>query len=236
MIIVLHSNSITKAVNNSMIHQINILIHVFAGTLALIAGIVALLLYKGSIRHIQWGRYFLYILSVVVLSGFLGWLFFRSNSFLLMLTILSGYVGYAGWRTIRLKENRGSIIDMVIALTALTLGLMFLMSLDKADDSWNPVVIHSTLSALVLVTVYDILKFLWLHPFIKRWWLYEHIYKMTSAFSAIFSAFIGTVLPDHKPWSQIGPSSLCVLLIIFMIWRQVIKRGTGSVVRPMGEN
>lgn len=207
-----------------MMHQFNILIHVLAGSLALIVGLAALLAPKRSFRHIQFGRYFLFLLSVVVVSGFLGWLFFRSNPFLLMLTILSGYVGYAGWRTIRLREKRGSRFDLLVALLASIMGILFLVYMNQSNSSWNPMVIYSTLGALCLVTSYDILKYVWLYRYIKKWWIYEHIYKMISAFSAIFSAFAGTVLPDYKPYSQVVPSSLCLLLIVIMIWRQVLNK------------
>lgn len=214
-----------------MIHQTNILLHVLAGTLALFAGTAALLMPKHSSRHIQFGRYFLYLLSVVVISGFLGWLFFRSNAFLLMLTLLSGYVGYAGWRTIRLREKRTTKLDVMVAIAALSLGILFLVSLNKDDGNWNPVVVYSTLGALGLVTAYDILKHVWLHAYIRKWWLFEHIYKMISAFSAILSAFVGNVLPDHKPYSQIVPSSLCVLLIIVLIWRQARKKKARRIMQ-----
>lgn len=216
-----------------MIHQFNILIHISAGTLALVVGMTALLVPKHTLRHVQLGRYFLYLLSVVVFTGFLGWLFFRSNPFLSMLTLLSGYVGYAGWRTIRLREKKTTIFDMSAALFALFMGLVFLVNLNKTDDNWNPVVIYSTLGALGLVTVYDGLKHIWLYPYLKRWWIYEHIYKMISAFSAILAAFVGTVLPGYKPYSQIMPSTLCLLLIIVMIWRQVLKQKKRKVLKEL---
>lgn len=205
-----------------MIHQLNILIHVLAGTLALIIGLVALVAPKHSYRHVRFGRCFLYLLAVVVGSGFMGWIFFRSNPFLLMLTLLSGYVGYAGWRSVRLREKKSSRFDLLVALFAITIGLLYLGHIRQADANWNPVVIYSTLGALCLVATYDILKYVWLYPYLKKWWIYEHIYKMVSAFSAIFSAFIGTVLPDYKPYSQIGPSSLCMLLIVILIWKQAL--------------
>lgn len=203
-----------------MIHQVNIIIHVVAGVTAMLVGALALLVAKRSHLHIRLGRLFLKLLSVVVVSGFVGWLFFRSTNFLLMLTLLSGYVGYAGWRTIRLKEKRTANYDALVAIVALSLGILFLTELKKQDGNWNPVVIYSTLSALALVTVYDLLKHFWLHSWLKTWWIYEHIYKMISAFSATLAAFTGTVLPDYKPYSQILPSTFSMILIVVMIFRQ----------------
>lgn len=217
-----------------MIHQFNILLHVLAGILALMVGMAALLVPKYTPRHKRLGRLFLYLLAMVVTSGFLGWLFFRSSPFLLMLTLLSGYVGYAGWRTVRLRTQRSSIWDVMVALIALSLGVLFLVQQEKNDANWNPVVMYSTLGALILVTTYDIVKHLLLHRYLNMWWIYEHIYKMVSAFSAIFSAFAGTVLPAYKPWSQIMPSTFCVMLIVVLIWRQAVKERKGNLGKVSG--
>ena len=202
-----------------MIHKVNIALHVVTGTIGLLVGTVTLLLYRRSKEHKRWGRYFLYLLSVVVVTGFAGWLFFRSNSFLLMLTLVSGYVGYAGYRTIQLREKKGTWIDALIAVAALGTATGYVASLQHGQE-WSPAVIYSTLAALLLVTSYDLLKFFWLHNRIKSWWRYEHIYKMISAFSALLSAFTGTILPNLKPFSQIGPSIFCTALIIFFIIQQ----------------
>jgi len=200
-----------------MIHTINISIHVLAGTIALIIGTITIISPKGSRAHRRFGWYFLILLSVVVATGFFGWLFFRSNSFLLMLTVLSGYVGYTGYRAIKLREQRLTGTDIIHTISALTAGVAYMMWLNQSNTNWSPSVVYPTLSALVLVAVYDLLKYFWLHPRIKGWWLYEHIYKMVSAYSAILSAFCGTVLPQFKPYSQILPSVLSLWVIVFFI-------------------
>src|SRR5687768_16651011 len=156
------------------IHKFNIILHVTAGTIALVIGLLTIFFYRQPVRHKRFGRYFLYLLSIVVVTGFLGWLFFRSNSFLLMLTLLSGYVGYAGWRSIRLREQRGTRFDALISFVALVTGVTYLLWLQQSNADWSPAVIYPTLGALLLVTVYDLLKFFLLHPYVKGWWLYEH--------------------------------------------------------------
>jgi hypothetical protein len=159
-----------------------------------------------------------------VTTGFIGWLLFRSNSFLLMLTMLSGYLGYSGYRNVRLKEERSTGTDAGVAALALFTGLLYIGILNKSNTSWNPSVVYPTLSGLVLVTVYDLCKHFWWHSPIKVWWLYEHIYKMLSAHSALLSAFCGTLFPDYKPYSQIGPSIFSLWLIGFFIVQQARLR------------
>jgi hypothetical protein len=207
-----------------MLHTLNISLHVLAGTLALVVGLLALVVGKPSAGHFRYGRCFVYLLAVVVGTGFTGLVFFRSNSFLLMLTLGAGYHGYAGYRAVQRRRQRSTRPDALVAAGALAVGLLYLFYLRQADGNWAPPVVYSTLAALAVVTGYDLLKHCWLHERLQAWWLYEHIYKMLSAYSAILSAFMGTVLPGFKPYSQLGPSVLCLWLIIFFIWRH----GAGS--------
>jgi uncharacterized membrane protein len=206
-------------------HNLNLFVHISAGTLALLAGSVSMFTRKGSRLHRLSGKTFLILLSVVVTTGFFGFFLFRSNPFLLMLTMLSGYVGYAGWRNLILKEEEGNMLDAMIAAVTLVGGCSYTYWLrENPDNDFNPSVIYPTVGALVLVTIYDLLKYFFLHSYLKRLWLYEHIYKTTSAFSAILSAFVGTVLPDFKPYSQIGPSTLMLSVIVFYITKEAMKR------------
>jgi len=216
------------------LHTLNISVHVLAGMVALVVGLRSLLAPKRRGAHTRYGRIFLRLLTVVVSTGFVGLIFFRSSSFLIMLTLLAGYVGYAGFRTVKLRERRTSTADALIAGLVLMAGIGYLRWAKQAGGDWNPSVVYSTLGALALVTTYDGLKHVWLHERLRTWWLYEHIYKMLSAFSALLSAFTGTVLPAAKPYSQIGPSAVCLCLIAYSIWRQV-RRSKQVPVRSLAE-
>lgn len=183
----------------------------------MLLGILLLIVGKGTVFHRRWGRAFVRLLLVVNVSAFLGWLFFRSNPFLLMLTLLASYNTYSGYRAVRLKTVRGNWLDKLAPVTVLATALFYLFYLMRSDTPWSPAVIYPTVAALTLVTVYDILKSVFLHSSISHWWLYEHIYKITSAFGAVLSAFVGTVLPQYKPLSQAGPGVVCWIIIIFFI-------------------
>jgi hypothetical protein len=207
-----------------MTHQLNIFIHIGAGSLALIIGAVILFAKKGTPFHRKWGKYFVVLLSIVVSTGFFGWLFFRTNHFLLMLTILAGYNTLTGYWITKSRERRAAPILLALTFATLFIGSFYVIWLMNSDDIWNKTVIYSTVSALILVTTYDLIKGLFLHVRMQQWWLYEHIYKMVSAFSAILSAFTGTVLPDYKPYSQVAPSGICMMLIVFFIYREYRKQ------------
>ncbi|QMW06211.1 hypothetical protein [Spirosoma foliorum] len=206
------------------LHALNVGVHVLFGTIGLLIGLVALAYQNQSRQHIRYGRYFLYVFTIVVGTALTGVLFFRSSSFLVILTLLGGYVGYSGYRAVQLRERPSSPLDIVIAFGVLIAGGLYLISMQLAGGNWSPAVVYPTLSALVLVAGYDLLKYFWLYQRLKTWWLYEHIYKMLSAYSALLSAFSGTVLSQYKPYSQILPSVICVGAIVYFIWRQARKR------------
>ncbi|UFH51946.1 hypothetical protein [Spirosoma sp. KNUC1025] len=210
------------------LHTLNIFTHILFGTLALIVGLITLFYQNWPQRHIRYGRYFLYMLTVVVATACIGIILFRSNPFLLMLTLLGGYVGYSGYRAVRLREQRASGTDMLIAISTLVAGGIYIRTMQLAGGSWSPVVVYSTMLALVMVAGYDLLKYVWLYNRLKTWWLYEHIYKMMSAYSAILSAFSGTVLAHYKPYSQILPSLICIWAIVYFIWKRVRNRSRVS--------
>jgi hypothetical protein len=85
--------------------------------------------------------------------------------------------------------------------------------------NWSPIIIYSTVGAFLLVIAYDLLRYLIPGKKYKRHriWVYEHIYKMTSAFAAILSAFIGTVFEEYQPHSQYLPSAMGMLIIFGFI-------------------
>lgn len=200
-----------------MLHHINILIHVVSGSIAMIVGLLAIIYNRRVGLHRKLGRYFIYLLSIVVSTGFIGFFFFRNEPFFLMLTLIASYVGFAGFRNIQLKEKRGTAVDALMAIVLLVISLIFAWTLLKSQRLMNSSVVTSTMVALVLVTTYDLVKYFFLHQYLKGAWLYEHIYKMISAFSALVSAFTGNVLRDFHPYSQIGPSVLCTCLVVYFI-------------------
>ncbi len=202
-------------------HKANIVLHVVTGTIALLLGLAALLSLKGGKIHNTSGRFFLRLISIVIITGLIGVFIYGRNVFLLVITILSGYVSFSGYRVLQNKSNRLKTLDILVAITSILVLAYFLYYFKSIGMIWAPVIIYSTVGALMLVVTYDLLKFLIPgEKYVRnRIWLYEHIYKMTSAFSALLSAFVGTVLDQYQPHSQYIPSALGILIIIgFMIY------------------
>ncbi|SHG53056.1 hypothetical protein [Flagellimonas flava] len=212
-----------------IVHKTNILVHIITGSLGLLLGLVALLTVKGGKTHNKSGSFFLKLISVVILTGLIGVFVFGRNTFLLVITVLSGYVSFSGYRVLLNKTNIPKKLDMLMALTSLLVLGYFLYYFKSIGMIWSPIIIYSTVGALVLVVAYDFLRYLIPQKrYVQnRIWIYEHIYKMTSAFSALLSAFSGTVLDEYQPHSQYIPSALSMAIIfgfMFYVSRYGLKR------------
>jgi len=205
----------------SLFHHTNIFIHVVAGSLALLVGLFILLKNKGGKIHRVSGRVFLVLLSIVIFTGLIGVFAFNRNSFLLVITTLSGYMGFSGFRAIRNRSNIPKIMDIGVALLALTTSLFFIWYFHSTGMIWSPVIIYSTVSYLIFAVAYDLGRYLINKNTYQKLWMYEHILKLISAFSGLLSAFTGTVFPQFQPYSQFLPSllgSFIALGFMFQLW------------------
>jgi hypothetical protein len=196
----------------NFVHSINIATHVIAGSIALLIGVVALMTKKGGKNHRKSGNIFLILLSIVIFTGLMGVFIFGRNSFLLVITVLSGYYGFSGYRVLLTKSNQPQWIDMGVAIGSLTTVFYFLYYFKTIGMIWAPIIIYSTVGTLISVVLYDFLRYFIPKQKYKTLWLYEHIYKMIGAFTALLAAFSGTVFKSYQPYSQIIPSVLGILL------------------------
>ena len=203
------------------LHTLNIILHVSAGIVALMLGLAALLTAKGGSVHTKLGNYFLVLVSVVIATGLIGVFVFGRNTFLLVITVLTGYVSFSGYRALKFKSNVPRVLDIIVALVSLSTLAYFLYFFHSIGMIWSPIVIYSTVGAMFFVVLYDLLRYLIPREVYasQRIWLYEHIYKMISAFSGLLSAFAGTVLKEYQPHSQYLPSVLGMIIMVgFMVY------------------
>jgi hypothetical protein len=200
-------------------HSTNIVVHVIAGTIALLLGIIALSTKKGQSMHRKSGKWFLGFIAIVILTGLLGVFVFGRNTFLLVITLLSAYQGFSGYRVLQSKKNNPTLLDISIALITVLSAVYFMYYSKKIGFFWAPVVIYSTLAALFTVILYDFLRYFIPASKYGKLWFFEHIYKMIGAFTALLAAFVGTVFSAYQPYSQIIPSALGFLIqICFFIY------------------
>ena len=204
-----------------LLHKSNIILHVITGSIALILGVFALITVKGGTIHNTSGRLFLGFVSVVILTGLIGVFAFGRNVFLLVITVLSGYVSFSGYRVLKSKKNTLKKLDILVAISSIIVLTYFLYYFKSIGMIWSPIIIYSTVGALFLVLFYDFIKYLIPAEKYAKYniWIYEHIYKMTSAFAALLSSFSGTVFEEYQPHSQYLPSAMGMVITIgFMIY------------------
>ena len=214
----------------SVIHKINIAVHIAAGSSALLVGIIAIIASKGKKLHKRTGRLFLILMAIVIITGLIGVFVFGRNTFLLIITVLSGYQAFSGYRIIKAKSNSPKFIDIIICFLALTSVSYFLYYFKSIGMIWSSVIIYSTVSWLFLIIVYDLGRYFIPKKIYRNLWIYEHILKMVSAFTGLVSAFSGTVFPQYQPYSQFIPSILGALTAICFMISVSIRKNMLTVV------
>ena len=201
-----------------MLHELNIGIHIVAGVLAFFTGIVSYASKKGGRWHIISGRVFLGLMATVIVTAVIGVLFFRDRPFLTLITIQSSYMAISGFRALVYKTNGPGLVDLLLVIVLWSAGMLFVWNMQQANILWHSSVVYYLLAVLFAVGCYDLLRIAGM----LKWpaaWLPEHFLKMTSAYTALFSAGLGTILPDIGPLTQILPASAGTLLLIAVIWR-----------------
>lgn len=215
-------------------HLTNLGIHVAAGAIALAIGFTMLAKAKGTAWHRRMGRIFCYFTLAVSCSAIVGTIFFRFVPIFAVLSVLVPYQLIGGWRSVYTQHRGPAPIDAACTLMALAC-LIWLIPALREHPSQAPVVVYSSLGALATILAYDAAR--WLFP--RRWyrslWRYEHGYKLIASIFAMLSALVGNVVRVGQPWSQIAPSVVGMIVIIYFFGqlyrqdkrRRVIMRACG---------
>src|SRR5207245_1818148 len=160
----------------------------------------------------------------VIFTAAAGIVFFGFRAFLAVITLLAAYEAYSGFRALRIRFTGPAFYDGAISAIAVAGAVLLLAYIRAVHISWSPAVIYPTLGALLAVSLYDLSRF----AFPKRWfaktWFYEHLIKMIGAYTAVVSAFSGTVFDQWQPYSQILPSIVGTAVIVgFIVYQR--RRG-----------
>ena len=201
-----------------MLHSINIFIHVVIGILAIVIGIVPYVTQKGGLQHRRFGRIFLLLMAIVIFTALSGVFFFRDRPFLTIVTLLSFYTSYSGYRVLKTKEKGFTNIDFGVMLLVALLGIGFAVQMSASNVFWNNGVVYYLLGYIFVLLGFDMFRYFFPNLIrIKKFWLYEHIYKMTGSFSALISAGSGTALQMYEPYNQILPAIFTTLWLVFCL-------------------
>lgn len=198
-----------------MLHNLNISLHVLAGLTAIIIATGAYASTKGGQRHRLFGRIFLLLMGIVILTALNGVLFFRDRPFLTVVTLQSFYFSYSGYRVLKTKSNGFQFVDFIVMVIVFGISASFVINMKSANILWNAKIVYYILFYLFLIVGFDMIRF-FIPKLIPnpKFWVYDHIFKMTGAFTALISAGAGTVLSEFKPLNQILPAIFSTLWLV----------------------
>jgi len=211
------------------IERVLLATHIASGSMALLAGGVALVASKGRRVHRGAGRLFRRLMVVVLVSA-VATLPFRGNAFLGSLAVFAAYLTFSGVRILRRRHGAApTALDAMAAVVALVIGVTLSLLAVARPPVQGIATVVSVLGGVVMFATYDLIS--QRARFSVRWphaWVYEHIWKMVAAYTAVVSAFSGGVLPLFEPpWRQLWPTlaSTPLTLWFFIAYRRRMRRG-----------
>ena len=196
-------------------HLTNLAVHVLAGAVGLAIGFTMLARPKGTATHREWGRRYAWVTLIVCLSAAVGSAFFRFLPLFAVLNVVVLYQLVSGWRVIYTKGEGPAPIDGLWTAVGVVAAISLVPILLADSGGTAPSILYPTLGALAALLVYDAAR--WFFP--RRWhavvWPFEHVYKIVASLFAMLSAFVGNVIRFGQPWSQILPSVLGFVVILW---------------------
>lgn len=211
-------------------------VHVAAGLLALVAGLIALGTTKGGHRHRQAGRAYVSAMAVVVVTA-LPLALVDGNYFLLTIAVFSGYLVLNGYRVLSRKRptpGDAAPLDWLAHLTMTGIGVAMIAlgsrSLLGGDRLGVALVVFGVIGLVLpgreVAAVYR-------PPDGSRTWFYRHIGFMGGSYIATVTAAVTVnleMLPPVVRW--IGPTAVGTPAIVLAVlrYRQKFGDGVGGVL------
>lgn len=204
--------------------QILIYIHAALGSIALLAGTLALLVKKGSFLHKKSGLTF-YVAMILssTLAMCIALLPKHTSPFLFSIGIFSLYFVLTGKRALRLKHKNSTlfwdkIISVIMLITSLLMALLPIVLTQKIQ-----VILAVFGTAGVIFSIRDLQNFK-NSKVLRRKWLQLHIGKMTGGYIAATTAFVvvNQIFPGITGWFI--PSIVGSLIIYY--WIKKVKPKT----------
>ena len=200
--------------NYTHAHIANIAGHILCGTIAIFAGLIAILSRKRAPLHATAGLTFVWSYSLVIGTAVLGVLVFEFRSFLAVATIASSYSVFSGYRAVQLRGQRPRPIDRGAAAIALVAPALFIFFIHLLHKPWSPVLTWTVLGSLLAMSAYDLLRNALPLAWLRKIWVHEHLFKMIGAFDALTATFAATIFPHFQPWSALIPNAVGTAVIV----------------------
>lgn len=163
-------------------------LHIAAGSLALLTGLGAMLSRKGALWHRRWGKAYFWSMATITGSGLIMSVM-HQLTFLFMVSVFSFYLCFAGYRALYVRKpgQQARAIDYgAVALALLAATGFIAWSLDPAADL--RLVARVFAGILAALSLFDLYRFI--RPSAERMaWRYAHMVRFLAAYIATTTAF-----------------------------------------------
>lgn len=213
-----------------------LILHVSAGFIALVVGLIPFLVKKGGKLHNATGKVFYYAMIFVALSA-LALAMYRFNPFLLMvglLTLYSTVTGYRGLQLMRGQATRGETQDWVLLVFCVAaLGFTIWQTLAQFGTE------NTSILVLIGFFAISLLNLLWQDGQVftgkkkmkGKAWIRYHIGRISGAYIATVTAFlVNNVRTDPEFIAWLLPTVIGVPAIIYFQRQYGAKRKAGKVL------
>ncbi|HAP02417.1 MAG TPA: DUF2306 domain-containing protein [Bacteroidetes bacterium] len=207
--------------------------HAALGGVALLSGFISLIVIKGNTLHRITGKIFFYaMLSGASLGIIISVLPQHKNPFLFSIGIFSSYMILSGKRILALKKlfkgEKPALTEFFLpGIMIITgAGMLIYGCKMKMNDNNNGIVLIVFAAIGIMMSIRDFLM-LRSKPADKKFWLYQHITKMTGGYIAAVTAFIvvNEILPGLFGW--LTPT---VVGTIYITYHQFRFRKSGEKI------
>jgi uncharacterized membrane protein len=184
-----------------------LLLHIAAGTVALLSGAAALMAVKGRKGHKQTGTVYNYCMYIVGISA-LVMTTMKFNPFLLSISVFTLYLSFSGmramqyWRVGRQSLTlRGKLPYLLAVITALFMILYPFIQMAIANTAFVPVLsIFGSIMLILSVRDLQLLADENTTGKQNRVWLMQHIGKMSGSYIAAATAFLVNNVSLKPAW------------------------------------
>ena len=170
-------------------------IHILAGSLTLVSGLVAMIAKKGQAIHRLSGKIFFWSMAVTTLLGLNAGIFKPELHIFIPIAIISFYQAATGYRILFIKTlgqgQKPQIVDWMLTIGMLLTSFVFvaLGTLNVGTDLFFAIVLFSFSSIGIYCCCVDLYNYI-KKPTNKFYWLFIHIFRMSHGFIAALTAFL----------------------------------------------
>ena len=185
-------------------------VHIAAGFLALVTGLVPMFAQKGGKVHVFWGKIYFWAMFVVALTALLRFQMQMMLIFLAAIAIFSFYNTFTGVRLIQRKESqKASLLDYfasILAIVCAVMMLYFAYLAFKMDNIFFSI-LFPIFGIFIFILAYEDLRVFMGKKIIDdkgkpvqiRYWFQNHISRMGGSYIATVTAFLVVNNPPYIP-------------------------------------